>query len=828
MTILFFNQINATNIDKVGGKGANLGEMTQAGFPVPTGFCIATDGYQRIINTGNLYPQIETLLHSSPNSFAKSAEKIQQLILSVPIPEDLAEEISNAYRKLSKEKVISVAVRSSATAEDLPEASFAGQQETYLGVRDEKELLHHIQLCWASLWTERAISYRQRNNFPHEQVFLSVVVQMMVEPETAGVLFTANPLNGKRDEMLINASYGLGESVVSGQITPDSYRVSLSAKSLIVEEEVGTKETRIDTVASGGTRVTKIPVADRERLCLNPSQLRELANLGKKIENHYEVPQDIEWAFAGDELFLLQTRPITSLNEVSQRSRQLSKIEHRVLDDILEHYPDPPYPLDYFAVTEGYDQVQNVIREAGMKIEKADQIIKMDEQGIPFVEPVTPKFSLKMLLLPLMIYKKMHLDPEDWKMQDRFFSERISSLKEVELDKISKKELARFIADAVQIGTEIGTLRFSKYIAPMMLRGTILIVWVKMINRDKNLIEADLLGTLDYKTAVIDRALDELAKEADKEKLVRSALLEYPSEKVMGELEKTNTGLQFLEKVDVFLEEYGARTMKVYLPFSNYSWAEKPEDLMAVLPLILRSNSKKGKSKGEFSALKEKTLRQTPKFLQKTFLQMLTRYRNGHIAREATLYAIEEAFSLARKGTNTAAQNLFREGILSAQEDILFLTLPELYDGLRGHLSSEMIKEIIAKRQKARPKANAIWQDRGIVEISTSIDMIKGQSGSPGIISGKVKVISGPAEFHKLNEGDVLVCQFTDPTWTPLFGLASAVVADTGGALSHAAIVAREYGIPAVLGTQVATAQLKDKMDVRVDGNQGMVFIEGG
>jgi len=307
MTILFFNQVNAADIEKVGGKGANLGEMSQAGFPVPPGFCIATDAYQRMISRGNLYPQIETLLNSSINSLAESAKRIQEMILGVSFPDELAKEIENAYRKLAKEKIVPVAVRSSATAEDLPEASFAGQQETYLGIRGERELLRHTQLCWASLWTERAISYRQRNGFPHQQVSLSVVVQAMVEPETAGVLFTANPQNGNWSEMLVNASYGLGESVVSGQITPDSYRLSVGAESLIIEKEVGAKETRIDQQASGGTHTSQIPEEDRQRLCLDATQLEKLVELGSKVQNHYEIPQDIEWAFAGEELFLLQT-----------------------------------------------------------------------------------------------------------------------------------------------------------------------------------------------------------------------------------------------------------------------------------------------------------------------------------------------------------------------------------------------------------------------------------------------------------------------------------------------------------------------------------------
>lgn len=820
------SRIFAHDLNLIGGKGANLGEMFQAGFPVPPGFCITTEAYKEVISGGNLYPQIEKLLQKSTSS-AEKAQEIQALVLNASLSGDLVAEILNAYRELVKDNDVAVAVRSSATAEDLPQASFAGQQETYLGVRGEDDLLHYTQLCWASLWTERAISYRERNNFPHQQVALAVIVQVMVAPDTAGVLFTANPLNGKKDEMLVNASYGLGESVVSGQITPDSYRLSAEGEPFVVEQKVGTKEMRIDMQPSGGTCTTPVSEAAQNRLSLDSVQLGELSALGLKVQAHYAAPQDIEWAFVGRDLFLLQTRPITFLNkELVQRLGKLSGVEHRILDDILEHYPDPPFPLDYFAVTDGYDQVQDAFRMAGMKVEKADRIIRMAADGVPYVEPSVPKLSLKMLRLPLTIYKKMQINPDDWKAENLFFAERIAALKAGALQEKSNEALARFIADAVQTGTEVGTLRFGKYIVPMMLRGAILIRWVKIATKDKSLIEADLLGELDYKTALIDRALEELADEAGKDDVVRSALVELPPDEVVSALRKDGEGVQFLRKLNSFLEEHGARTMKAYLPFSNFSWAEKPENLIAVLPLLLRSNGKKDKAEQKYSVLREKTMASTPTFLRNSFLRMLTRYRHGHIAREATLYMIEEAFSLARQGTQEAARRFLSAGVIADKEDILFLTLPELYDVLRGDLLPEKVQELLLVRREARPKADAVWQDRGIVGNRYSADALQGQSGSPGVVQGMVRVISGPGEFHKLVEGDVLVCQFTDPTWTPLFGLASAVVADTGGALSHAAIVAREYGIPAVLGTQVATKKLRDGMLVRVDGNQGMVFIE--
>lgn len=835
MSILWFDQISAQDIERVGGKGANLGEMTRAGLPVPPGFCITSDVYRRIIGEAGVWPQIDGLLTAvANNDAAKSAHRIQRLVANAPMPADVAGAITSAYHQLDGGWA-AVAVRSSATAEDLPEASFAGQQETFLGVRGQDALLNYVQQCWASLWTERAIVYRQRNGFPHEQVSLSVVVQQMVRPESAGVLFTVNPLTGKRGEMLVNAAYGLGETVVSGQVTPDSYLLTPQAKSLIVDQTVGTKEVRIDALPDGGVRKQTVAPADRQRLCLTPSQLEKLAELGEKIERHYQSPQDIEWAFTDDELYLLQTRPITSLNNIvppapMPRARTLSQTEHRILDDILEHYPDPPYPLDYLAVTDGYEQVQHALREAGLAVPAADTIIQMDELGIPSVEPVTPRFTWRILKILSLVQRKLGLDPGRWEAeQSAVFAGRLAALQQTDVAGLADDGLADYIETAVQTAADIARIRFSEYIVPMMVRGALLKLLVRFVNRRGTVVEADLLGSLAYKTVVIDRALHQLAAEAGQTPAVRAALLDLPMDEVMDALRETAVGRQFLQQFDVFLQAHGARTMKVYLPFSNQSWAENPASLMATFAAILRAESSPGGHRGKddhFQQLRDNTAKGLPAFLRRRFLRTLAKYRTGHIAREATLYAIEESFVMARRGTTAAAQRLVGRGVLTAVDDILFLTLPELFAILRGASSPDGMPELITQRRQARPGATAVWQNRGETNIESGDNLLKGQPGSPGIATGTVKIIDGPAEFGKLQEGDVLVCSFTDPAWTPLFSLAAAVVADTGGSLSHAAIVAREYGIPAVLGTQVATSQLKDGMTVTVDGGRGMVIVE--
>ncbi|WP_054251958.1 phosphoenolpyruvate synthase [Neofamilia massiliensis] len=321
-----FNEVGKDDIGLVGGKGANLGEMTQMGLDVPPGFCVTSTAYNYFIEYTNLDETVKVLLErldvDNPDSLTQVSEKLQAKLNESKIPEDLEAEIRAAYNEFSKDVNLNnpqVAVRSSATAEDLPDASFAGQQDTYLHIAGEEELLKHIRMCWASLWTARAIYYREKQKFDHFDVALSVVVQKMVNSEKSGVMFTANPISQNIDEMMINASYGLGEAVVSGMVTPDEYIINKNTKE-IIETTISEKNVMVIKADDGiGTRI--VNVADFlgngavENECLSTNELNKLIDYGLKIEKSYNSIQDIEWGIDEDtnDLYILQSRPITTI-----------------------------------------------------------------------------------------------------------------------------------------------------------------------------------------------------------------------------------------------------------------------------------------------------------------------------------------------------------------------------------------------------------------------------------------------------------------------------------------------------------------------------------
>nr|WP_223156821.1 PEP/pyruvate-binding domain-containing protein [Thermosediminibacter oceani] len=310
--VLFFEQVDRFSLPYVGGKGANLGELSKAGFPIPGGFCVTTDAYKDFIATS---PEMDSLLDelnqmdpNNLNQLRKLGEQIRTHLLQLEIPAQIKREIVQAWESVGKEHAF--AVRSSATAEDLSTASFAGQQDTYLNIKGQDELLHRIRKCWASLFTDRAISYRAKNGFDHRQVYLSVVVQRMVNPQVSGILFTADPVNGNRKVVSIDASFGLGEAIVSGMVSPDLYKVK---DGKIIQKNISEKKIAIYPLPEGGTVKKDLPLVEQTKQALTDDQILRLAELGKRIEKHFGFPQDIEFCIENGKIFVVQSRPITSL-----------------------------------------------------------------------------------------------------------------------------------------------------------------------------------------------------------------------------------------------------------------------------------------------------------------------------------------------------------------------------------------------------------------------------------------------------------------------------------------------------------------------------------
>ncbi|MBI3742438.1 MAG: hypothetical protein HY257_11885, partial [Chloroflexi bacterium] len=348
-----FEQCNVNDVNLVGGKGANLGEMTRAKLPVPPGFSLTADAYRAFIRAADAQSTIARALAGLSIDDTLRVEKQTQIIrdflIAQEMPRDIAAQALASYRALAKElggrasAIIPVAVRSSATAEDLPTASFAGQQDTYLNIRGDAELLAHVKQCWASLWTARAVTYRVKQKFDHDLVALAVVVQAMIDSEVAGILFTANPVNGNRDQVVINASWGLGEAIVSGMVNPDT--VTLDKRDgKILSRAIGAKEREIKYAPNGGTVELEIESARRNLPALNDAQLFELARVSERIEAHYKMPMDIEWAFANGKFFILQARPITTLSGQPQELPLQNRGEYnRTM--FIEIFPDPLSPI---------------------------------------------------------------------------------------------------------------------------------------------------------------------------------------------------------------------------------------------------------------------------------------------------------------------------------------------------------------------------------------------------------------------------------------------------------------------------------------------------
>lgn len=850
--ILFFDEVTKDSIDLVGGKGANLGELVKAGFPVPNGYCIHVGAYKTVIRENGLQNDIDNILVTvnweNPVDIEEKSLHIRNLILKSSVPGDLHNEIIEAYYQLSGVEQplgVAVAVRSSATAEDLPGASFAGQQETYLNIRGEHEVLEHVKHCWASLWTARAMAYRRKQNYDHDSVYLSVIIQRMVEAEVAGVAFTVNPLNGSRKEMLINSSYGFGEVVVSGTVTPDI--LMLNKKNLkISEKQLGTKEKRLKMSPSGRTQLVDVPLDKRKEFSLSDSQTRELGKLILQVEEHYQSPQDVEWAFANGKLFLLQARPVTTQGskvnpDESIISGTLTKRQKFMLDDLIEHYPEAPTPLDYAVVITSYQALLNNVWHLGIRISGAEEIIRLERDGRIALYPPKIRFTLRLLSAPAKLLKAVKISASTWQNDYQLqIGEAITRLEEIKVAEETNENLIEHFKEIFKLAQNLCELRFYNFMSANMLPLAGLSLILRFFcpgNNRPSLTELVTTG-LDYKTTIIDRELNRLAVKASGEPGLKAAIADggkVTFDDLKKQLLNISGGEEFLHQLEDFLRVYGYRTEKMYQPFTGKAWLEDPDRLLVIIraalqdPLVMERKTIEMKRKEDHVSWVnrfEKTLKAP---FRRLFRWSYEGLRANHVIREDTLFSLERLFTAGRKIMNELGMRLANGGYINVPEDIVYLTREEIPRGISGQIEKNECRRFVSIRKKHFTLNQTLWKKAllKLAEQKQDVDMIQGLSGSPGLAEGPVRVIMNVNDFGKLEKGDILVCPYTDPTWTPLFGIASAVVADTGGPLSHAAIVAREYGIPAVLGTKLATSFFIAGEIVVVDGSAGTVYKKG-
>lgn len=805
--IVWFDDITAGDTARVGGKGANLGECARAGLPVPPGFCVSTDAYREATRN------VTGLL--AADAAESNAAAARERVLGVPLPESVRSAISEAYTRLGEPPV---AVRSSATAEDLAEASFAGQQDTYLGVVGIEAVLNAVRRCWSSLWTDRAVDYRRQQGVLDDGLALSVVVQEMVSADTAGVLFTRDPVTGDDTTMLASSSYGLGESVVAALVTPDTFALSRDPAA-VVAREIGSKQTRIDQTSDGGTITTDVPGPDRARQSLTDAELLRLVELGERVEAHYGTGQDIEWAFAGDELYLLQARPITTSAPVVEGHAPVrGRVQQALRDDLIEHFP-APFPLDLFAVHQVQGVIQDLMGVAGLRAVPATSLLHGDDDGIIRITITKPRPTAATLSrLPALFAKGMRHDPSTWPDEEAALRRHLERLagRVAELASADDEAAIEIVREAVDQAASITADRFVHYNAPMIVNRSLASWLIRLSRPERTTTPEDLYAGVSYTTAEITAAITDLAAAA-RQSGVAEVIVSAPQGAVVQALAADPSGRVFQTQVEAFLAAYGARTARLYLPFSNRSWREGPETFYALLAATLRGAPLEHAHTTDPANDIEQRL---PRFLRARWRTNTARLGARHIGREGTVYLIEEFFCLARAAMDEIARRLTDWRQLDSPEDVRFLYFHEVEHALRD--DQLRFQSVVTRRRRKRGTAEAIWWDRG--QADDDKDALRGLPASAGRATGTARVIRSPEEFHRLQAGDVLVCPYTDPTWTPLFALAAAVVADTGGPLSHAAIVAREYGIPAVLGVGHATS-LPDGATLLVDGTSGTITL---
>ncbi len=859
---------------QVGGKGASLARMAAADLSVPPGFHITTVAYRRFVTENGLQEQIlaavSAVTADHPATLEEASRQIGRLFAQSVTPDDIAEAIRQAYAELGGSD-LPVAVRSSATAEDLPEMSFAGQQETYLNIHGEAMVLDAVKRCWASLWTARAIGYRARHGIAPQDVSLAVVVQELVPADAAGILFTANPLTGARDQIMINAAWGLGEAIVGGQVTPDMVVVD-RASGAIIEQQISEKD--MMTVRTlEGTHEEPVPADRRTQAVLSPAQAADLARISVQIEDLYGQPMDIEWALHNDRVFIVQARPITALPEAAVEPQVTPTVEwnlpnpkgHYMRSSVFELLPDPLSPLFATLGLPAWDRALVLVLESAGLAGMFPGIALATINGYGYYDiTLTPAQTAKMLLvLPRILI--IDFPPLLRTSQSRWQEAR-SRYEEV-VNHWQAADVATAAAEYLLNGVREITTEAAQYYlsvqsgilpAAYMSEGLFTLVYNRFLKR-RNAPSA-LTFVLGFDSAPIqaEKSLYDLAQWVRGEPELVAALANMSSEQFMTayreqaarEVAADGAWPEFWRCLADHLAHFGH---SIYdLDFAKAVLADDPVPVLETLKFFLSGQApdpyqRQAAAAAAREQATQTNLNQRRGLSLKVFRRLVGWAQRFAPLREDALADVGLGWPVLRRMLREIGQRLVTSNVIDIPDDVFWLQLPELQEAataLDTGQSPANYHIVIAERR-------ATWESERAVTPPVSLpikggarwlgidwspwlpartnqpvgDVLKGIAASPGHVTGPARVIHGPGEFEQMRHGDILVARITTPAWTPLFALASGIVTDVGGPLSHSSIVAREYHIPAVLGTGVATERLSSGQRVTVDGDAGTVTM---
>ena len=845
-----FDTTDAT-LELVGGKGRSLSEMTRAGLPVPPGFHITTDAYRAFVSENDLQTRILNETTRTPDD---ASANIAAMFAEVNISSEIVSAIQAAYADLGGS--VPVAVRSSANAEDLPDMSFAGQQDTYLNVIGSEALISAVRDCWASLWTPRAISYRDQMGIAHHQVAMGVVVQTMVAADVSGILFTANPATGERSEIVANSSYGLGEAIVSGQITPDAFIFDRSTNK-VIETTIGAKEQMIISDGEGGTIWQEVTQSKREVCSLSESQLESLVDLAILSEQHFDnVPQDVEWAISEGALYLLQSRPITNLPPSPLKDLKWEPPAPGATllrRQIVENMPEPLSPLfDELYLEDALQLGMNrgLVR-AGAPYTIEDMTngnVHLTVNGYAYqrrdfkpVEAVDPKVMAEFNVKGQTEWwtELVDLWRDDW-LPD--YQAQIKEKSKIDISTATDNELLQTIRD---LANEDGYYweESSKVFATAKVTDEQLQGFLKAAAPDHNFTSGMFLSGFNSRTMQAQQDIWQMARLIQGNESMLAMVNATPAARLFEALQGHADAGPVLEAIDQYNETYGHQIYS--LDFVEPTASEDLSPVMVALKAQVQDVDYDPTTDHATVAEKRKAaVRDIRKVLTNDqmwqFRWHLWKARYFYPHREEVVFWLGGAWPLLRRMARELGQRLVDAGTLATPNDIYFLRSDNIERAIAARAANKPIPELAqqAAEQRELRESRKRVHPPGAIPVeqhdnpaatqklnAPDSNIMSGFAVSPGKIEGEVSVILSPADFNNMKPNTILVCPMTTPAWTQLFSHAIALVTDIGSILAHGSIVAREFGIPAVLGLGNVTQRLKSGQRLSVDGDRGIIEI---
>ncbi|MEV5649490.1 rifamycin-inactivating phosphotransferase [Nocardia sp. NPDC052254] len=865
--VLGFEKIDRAQVAVVGGKGANLGELARIeGVSVPDGFCVTTEAFGRVMaEIPGLERSLAGLAGLEPEdreSIRERSADIRRAIEEYAIPGDLAAEITDALAALGRTEPC--AVRSSATAEDLPTASFAGQQDSYLNIVGPGEILRHIGRCWASLFTERAVVYRLRNGFDHRKVGMAVVVQRMVFPQAAGIVFTADPVTSNRKVASVDAGFGLGEALVSGLVNADVYKVRDGA---VVERVIATKERAIVAAPEGGTQIVDIEENRRREPVLTDAEVVRLVGLGRTVEAHFGSPQDIEWCWADGDFTIVQSRPITTLFPLPEPEDDghhifISVGHQQMMTDAMK-----PLGLSFWkTISPGH------MRDAGGRL-FADATRRLAEPqsraatvaGFVKSDPLTGyalRGAVESAGLDLPDVQEgttasgwvgdkdappIATDPAIVAGLIAQNEASVAHLKR-EIGQRSGAALLDFIAADIR---ELHRVQFNPLSLQVITAGMDAAWWLndqlEAWLGEKN--AADVLTqsvphnvTSEMGLALLDVA-DAIRPYPDAVAFLQRVDDEgFDDARFLDELATRTGGAPARAAIEAYLDSYGMRCAGE-IDITRPRWSESPTTLV---PVILGNikNFEPGAAARRFEEGRQQALAKRRELLERLRLlpdgedkaaetaRMIDRVRTFAGYREYPKYAMITRYLSYKRALLAEAEGLVTDGVLSRAHDIFYLTLAELREVVN---TRRVPRGLIEERREEFRSYAALTAPRVLTSDGETFvgsyrredipaGALAGMGVSAGAVEGRARVVTDLARAD-LEPGDILVTAYTDPSWTPLFVAITGLVTEVGGLMTHGAVIAREYGLPAVVGVEDATRLIRDGQRIRVHGQDGYVEI---